>query len=159
MAQTDVASFDVLRERSYPLILGVVAAVAVFIVSPDFFAYADGHNWKISELYYAGFEFSSIAASFLFTFYTFVVTAERGFIAKMRNSIYYAQLISYTLSAIGAGVLLAIASLPMMVLEPLPQSKWDLPTISIAAWTLVAVWATASFVRAVRIFVEFARVS
>ena len=156
MATTDVLSFSVIRERTYPIFSGLIAAAIIFAVSPSFFAYADGHNWKIAALYEAGFEFAAVATSFLFTFYTFVVTAERGFIAKMRRTIYFQQLIQYTVTALILGTVLAVISIPMMVIEPLPQSRWDFQTCSIAAWAFVAVWTLAAFVRTTRVFIAFA---
>src|SRR4051812_8247374 len=120
VAVTDVPSFSVIRERSYPLLCGAGGLAVALTISPDFFAYADDKGWNISDVYLAGFEFAAVATSFLFTFYTFVITAERGFIARMRRSIHYQQLITYTVRALALGVALALLSLPMMVTDPLP---------------------------------------
>lgn len=158
MSLADVVSFEVIAERGYPFFCGVLAATAIFAVSPDFFCYASAHGWKLEELYLASFDFSSVTTSFLFAFYAFVVTAERGFIAKMKSSIYFAQLITYTVRALILGVVLAVASLPMMVIQPVPQARWDTATIEVAAWVFVVVWTVAAFVRAARLFIAFVSV-
>jgi hypothetical protein len=156
MATTDVTSISVIRERAYPIFCGSTAAGLVFVISPNFFIYAACQKWHISSLYEAGFEFGAVATSFLFTFYTFVVTAERGFIARMKHSIYYELLITYTVTALILGVALAIVSLPMMVIDPAPASRWDWATIGIAFWSFVAAWSVAAFVRTTRLFIAFA---
>ena len=74
----------------------------------------------------------------------------------MRRSIYYKQMLDYTVRALALGVVLAIVSIPMMVVEPLPVSRWDLPTVSIAAWSLITGWTVAAFIRTARIFIVFA---
>jgi hypothetical protein len=156
MATTDVVSFGALRERTYPLFCGVVAAVVVFAVSPHFFTYAADMKWNLGSLYLAGFDFAAVATSFLFTFYTFVVTAERGFIIRMKKSIYYSLLITYTVRALTLGVILALVSLPLMVIGPAPESRWDNATILIAIWAFIAVWTVAAFIRTTRLFIAFA---
>jgi len=156
MAITDVASFGAIRERIYPLVAGLVAGATCFAGAPTFFCYAQSQNWKIGEIYVAGFEFSAVATSFLFTFYTFVVTADRGFIARMRNSIYFADLITFTVRALILGTVLAIVSVPMMVMEPAPLTRWGFEAAEVTAWVFLAAWTLAAFVRTTRLFIAFA---
>jgi hypothetical protein len=119
------------------------------------YEYADKSRWHIDQLYTCIFTFSTVITAFLFTFYTFIITGERGFLSASRNTIYFKQTISYTFKAIVVGTILAFATIPMLVVQPVPKAGefWMLAT---SAWGALAVWASTSFVRAAWLFAIFA---
>lgn len=156
MAVTEVPSPSQIWERVYPCTFGVIAGAVVLIFWPGGYLFAEANHWKLDVLFGAGFEFSAVATSFLFTFYTFVLTAERGFIARMRRSVYFGMLIDYTMNALRLGAIFAIASLLMEVFEPHPAVRWDIPCIAWSLWSFLAVWTLAAFVRTTIIFAAFA---
>jgi len=156
MTLADVPSADVAWERFYPVGIGLAAAAATVAASPNFFSFATQEHWHLEVLYLAGFEFASVATSFLFTFFMFVIAADSGFIAKMKSSIYYGRMIGFTARALALGVILALASLPLMVIQPIPISRWSWETAVVAIWVFIAAWTVGAFVRTVRQFIAFA---
>jgi hypothetical protein len=154
---TKAISLKLIWERNYPFLLGLSTGLLAVSFAADIYRVGSERHWEISEIYTAGFEFGAISATFLFTFYTFVVTAERGFIAQTKHSIYYAALIRYTLWATALSTIFSVASIPMMVVRPTPFAAHDFLSWIVGAWTFLAVWAVGSFIRAARVFIEFAR--
>lgn len=143
-------------ERIYPVLIGMIAGGLVLYFWPGGFLFAKSKHWELNKLFAAGFNFSAVATPFLFTFYTFVLTAERGFIARMRHSIYFAMLIEYTMSALKLGTVLAIASVVLDIVGPHPKERWDLATFLWSGWAFIAAWSVAAFIRTAIIFIAFA---
>lgn len=156
VATTELPSLSLIWERSYPLLSGAATGGAILYFWPGGFLFAEAKHWELGKLFDAGFDFAAIATSFLFTFYTFVVTAERGFIYRMRNSIYYTQLIEYTVAALVLGAALGVISLALEVINPKPAVNWDLACFLWAGWSFVAAWTVAAFIRTTRLFIAFA---
>jgi hypothetical protein len=142
-------------EMHHPLAMGALSFVVVLWRGAEAYAFANHHSWKIDQLYTCVFTLSTVFTAFLFTFYTFVITAERGFLGKARNSIYFKRTVSYTLVAIAVGAALCLATVPLLVVQPSPYAG-DVWLVYIAFWAALTIWAGASFVRAAYLFAIFA---
>lgn len=142
-------------EMYHPAALGGLAAVALILFGPQAYAHADSQHWKVDQLYTCVFTLATVFTAFLFTFYTFVITAERGFLARAKHTSYFKQTVKYTLTAIWVGGLLCIATVPLLVVQPTPKvgDPW---LLFIALWGGLTVWACASFIRAAYLFSIFA---
>lgn len=138
-----------------PLLFAVPVFALAMWQGPAAFAYADGHKWHIDQLYTCVFTYSTVITAFLFTFYTFIITGDRGFLAAARSSIYFKHTISYTFRAIIVGAILSFVTIPMLIVQPVPAAG-DVWVVIAALWAALTVWATASFVRAAWLFAIFA---
>lgn len=141
-------------EIHHPAIMGGGTLAAVLWRGDLAYAYAEANKWHLDQLYTAVFTVSTVVTAFLFTFYTFIITGERGFLAASRTSIYFKQTVGYTLRAIVVGSLLSAATIPMLVIQPviLAGDPWLFFT---AVWAALTVWAGASFTRAAYLFAIF----
>lgn len=144
-------------EANYPMIFGGIAAAAALAYAPQAISVFTENEWKIDSIYSAVFDVSAITTPFLFTFYSFVATAERGFIGRMRASVYYRMLMQYTVRALLLGGLLTLLSIPVMVIEPKPATLGEASHLLLVIWLGLAVWTLSAFVRAAYIFSVFAR--
>lgn len=141
-------------EIHHPMILSAGTLGAVLWYGPEVFAYAELQQWHIDQLYTCVFTYSTVLTAFLFTFYTFIITGDRGFLTAARETIYFKQTIGYTMKAIMTGAVLSLASVPMLIVQPTPIAG-D-PWMAYAAlWAALTVWSVASFVRAARLFAVF----
>jgi|SRR6185312_2135825 len=143
-------------EVHHPMVVSALVFVAVLWWGPGGFSYADRKSWHLDQLYTCIFTYSTVITAFLFTFYTFIITGDRGFLSAARESVYFRQTVSYTFRAILLGAVLSLATIPMLVIQPLPKAggAW---LIYSATWAAVAAWATAAFIRAAWLFAIFAR--
>ena len=143
-------------EIHHPTILALATFVAAMWWGPGAYAHAAKEQWHVDQLYTCVFTLSTVITAFLFTFYTFIITGDRGFLSASRNTTYFKQTISYTFKAIVTGALLAGASIPMLVVQPTPKAgePW---MFAAAAWAALTVWSVSSFVRAAWLFAIFAR--
>jgi hypothetical protein len=142
-------------EAHHPSLLSALAFGGMLWKGPAAYAYAAEHSWKVDQAYTCVFTLATVFTAFLFTFYTFVVTAERGFLARARASTYFKQMVGYTFSAIAVGAILCVVTIPMLVVQPVPSSG-D-PWLAVAAvWLGLTVWSGASFIRAAYLFAIFA---
>lgn len=142
-------------EVHHPALLSAVALGAILVAGPKIFALAKEEGWKLDQLYTCVFTISTVFTAFLFTFYTFVVTAERGFLGKAKDSTYFKQTVKYTINAIVVGGIVCVLTVPLLIIQPYPKvlDGW---LIFAAVWAGFTVWATASFIRAAYLFAIFA---
>lgn len=143
-------------EGWYPAALGVVAGVTAFALGPDLFAFLEAKGWKGGQLYDSVFDIACVTTPFLFTFYSFVVTTERGFIARARNSRYFRDCVRFTMWAIALGAILTVATVPMQIAEIKAVKGNEYTTVAFALWVALAVATFAAFYRAAHLFVIFA---
>jgi hypothetical protein len=143
-------------EAHHPLALALVACAGAVAFGPRFYLVAAEHAWKVDQIYTCVFTLATVFTAFLFTFYTFVITADRGFIAKVRHTAAFSQTVTYTISAIAVGSILCVATVPLLVVQPSPDYR-DPWLIVVALWSALTVGATASFIRAAYLFSIFAR--
>ncbi|MGX1587358.1 hypothetical protein [Brevundimonas diminuta] len=142
-------------EDTYPHVAGVVTGGLVFAVAPSLHCIVQERGLKIDQAYSGIFGLTTVLTGFLFTFYSFVITTEHGFIGKARSSIYLKQTVSFTITALVAGFVSALASLPMMVWQP--ELDGRLAQAAFAIWVGFSVWALFAFERAARLFILFTR--
>lgn len=140
-------------ENSLPFALGIFCGVVTWFVAPDFFVVANRSKWDIASIYSSVFDISTVFTAFAFTFYSFVLTKSDGFVGRMKGTYAYRQTKRFAVSAMGLGVTLTIASIPMFVVVPQPSTEADSAALLIVAlWVSLAVWTIAAFIRAARIF-------
>lgn len=143
-------------EAWLPLVAAGAATLVTFAYGPRFFRAAVENGWEYSAAYSAIFDIATIFTAFLFTFYSFILTAEGGFIGRMKKTRSYRQAVRYTLQAILLGALLAALSVPMMVWGPCPTAHSDPSLAYVSVWAGLAIWGCAAFVRAAYLFSIFA---
>ena len=144
-------------EKNHPRVLGVSAGLLTLWAGPQALAAAAERQWEIGTLYSSVFDLFAVFTAFLFTFYTLIVTTDRGFIGRMKNTRSYSLLKTYATSALTTGGIGILASIPLMVTEPDKVQPWGIAHIYLSAWVALSVWGSASFVRAARLFMGFIR--
>lgn len=142
-------------ERLHPMLLGLATVVVLWFFGWPLVAIAKQNHWNVTALYDAIFSVSGIYTAFLFTFYSFIATSDKGFLGKAKDSIYYRRTVSFTVSALILGAIVTATSLPMLLIEPGLDSRPE--RLVIVGWLGLTIWATAEFVRAAYLFVIFAR--
>lgn len=146
-----------LWEANFPIGLAFLAGVATFAFGPKAFACIIQNSWKVDVVYSSVFDIVSIFTAFLMTFYTLVITTDRGFIGRAKDSRPYRSLLAYTIRALGLGSALILLSVPIMLVEPAPTSHSDPSLYAVAIWCALSVWTAAAFVRAAHLFAIFAK--
>ncbi|WP_340647017.1 hypothetical protein [Phenylobacterium sp.] len=142
-------------EEHYPHVLGLAGAAMMLVFGPNLMTSAAANGWHLDQLYAALFNLSTVFTGFLFTFYSFVVTADRGFLAQARQSIYLQRANGFTIVAITAGFILCVLSIPTLVWQPAPIVR-NLEMVWLSVWVGTSVWALLAFERATRLFIIFA---
>lgn len=138
-------------EYYHPTILAIFALFLTLGFGPSVIEYLNSNKYSVYEIYSSVFDISSVFTAFLFTFYTFVVTTERGFIAAVKKSRFYKLAVRYTLEALLLGAFLTIFTIPMKVIVPAPTT-FDATLFGVALWVALAVWTAAAFVRSSYLF-------
>lgn len=149
---TAIDHLGLVWERSYPSALGALGLVSALIWAPDAYAYMEERHWLVENIYLCVFEVSLVFTAFCVTFYTFLITAESGFISRIRKSLYFRNLLTHIVRALLFGGLLTVFSTPMLVVVPAAASENPAATLAIALWFGLAVTTVAAFVRAARLF-------
>jgi hypothetical protein len=143
-------------ETWYPAVFGAAAGAAAYVYGPAMFADLHSRGWAEMKIYDSAFDVVVVTTPFLFTVYSFVITTERGFIGRMRSSIYFAALIRYAVTAIWLGAVLTVATIPLQIaaLKPVAGDHWSI--VAFAIWAVLAVATFAALFRAARLFIVFA---
>lgn len=142
-------------EKWHPPALAAATTTALWLWGFPLAQQAVERQWKVDELYTAVFNIAGIYTAFLFTFYSFIATTDRGFIGRSKDSRYYRQTVNYTISALVLGGALCVLTLPILVIEPDLRSHAG--RVVASSWVGLSVWASAAFVRAAYLFTIFAR--
>jgi hypothetical protein len=142
-------------ELAYPAALGFAGAVAGYLYAPAWFASLHAKEWAIENVFVAVFTLATVTAGFGLAIYTFLLTTENGFIGRAKRSIYYRHLLSYVLRVIVLSSVLALASIPGMIVKDAPE-PYSLHAFYIAFWAGVLVWTSAALFRAGHLFSIFA---
>lgn len=142
-----------LVEDVYPHAVGLASAGVAIWLGGCIARAVLAHGLKLDQAYSGVFGLSSVLAGFLFTFYSFVLTTDRGFLGKARSSIYLRRTSTFTVTALIAGTLAALASLPMMTWQPPLTSTMAQTAFGI--WLGTSIWAILAFERAARLFIIF----
>ena len=144
-------------ERIYPTASGFTAVVAAFAYGPKMIGMFDGHNWSIENLYLAILTVATVASGFTFTTYTFLLTAESGFIGRAKRSIYYRNMLAYVLRATILGGVVTVATVPLFIARLAPTEIWSQGNLLLSLWCGLTVGTAAAFYRAAYLFAIFAR--
>ncbi|NWE51574.1 hypothetical protein [Brevundimonas sp. P7753] len=142
-----------LFEGAYPHCAGFVAAGLAIWQGSEIAQAVAAHSLKLDQAYSGVFGLASVLTGFLFTFYSFVLTTDRGFLGKARSSIYLRRTSSFTVTALVAGTVAALVSLPMMIWQPVLTSTMARTAFGI--WFGTSIWAILAFERAARLFIIF----
>lgn len=144
-----------LVEDLYPHVLGVGSAVIFLIYGGGISSVASTYSLKIDQAYSGVFGLATVFTGFLFTFYTFVITADNGFIGRARSSLYLRRTMKFTVTALKLGGISSLLSLLMMVWQP--NLEWRPGSIAFSIWFGLSVCSSLAFERAARLFVIFCR--
>lgn len=140
-------------EDSYPHAAGIAAGLACYLNSAPIARFVAAHQLNIDEAYTGIFGISTVLTGFLFTFYSFVLTAEHGFIGKARTSYYLRRTMVFTVTALIAGAVATLVSMSILVWQPVIATT--VGGIIFAVWAAVAIWSLLCFERATRLFLIF----
>ena len=116
------------------------AAPICYLFGPKFFELAALNHWSIESLYAAIFDTSSIVCAFLFSFFIFIKTTENEVLSAFRSSRFYPILRKHMLAAVFSSFFLTIATIPLLVVNPKPESNTELWGILLAFWFSLTVY-------------------
>lgn len=150
---TIVGRIEKFFEDTYPHAAGVAASVLALTFADEVGPITKAYVLKMDQAYSGVFGLATVLTGFLFTFYSFVITTDHGFIGKARTSIYMKRTSRFTVTALLSGATAALVSLPMMVWQP--NLFWTPGLIAFAVWAGVSVWSLLAFERAARLFILF----
>lgn len=140
-------------EDIYPHGAALLVGAACYLNGDALARFVERHQLKVDEAYTGIFGIATVLTGFLFTFYSFVLTTEHGFIGRARTSYYLRRTTIFTVTALVAGAASAIASLTILVWQPGIASSAG--GIAFAVWAAVSVWSLLCFERACRLFMIF----
>lgn len=140
-------------EDLYPHLTAIAIGAACYLNGQPFAAFVTQHQLKIDQAYTGIFGISTVLTGFLFTFYSFVLTTEHGFIGRARTSYFLRRTTVFTVTALVAGATAALASMILLVWQP--RLAWTVGGIAFAFWAAIAVWSLLCFERACRLFMIF----
>ena len=151
-SRRDRMSTSVLLERFTPMIFGVVTFAALAKYGKPLFIMAESNKWHLDNLYNSVFAFTSFAAAFLFALYTYVQTVDSRAIKAIKESIYFSRACRHMWWAISILSLVALSSIPMLVVVPEPTTKGPVFWLSIS-WMSLIVYSICAASRSLYHFV------
>lgn len=141
-------------EDFHPLAFGAITSALLLRFSNEIATLDARWSWNIAGTYGAIFGLAGVYTAFLFTFYSFVATTDRGFIGRLRPTETYRRIIRFTVISLILGASVIVCTLPLILFEPTLGTRWGAWTLSI--WAGITVWSTLAFVRAAYLFVIIA---
>jgi hypothetical protein len=132
----------------YPLLVGAASAT---VCAKWGYLLADQstyQSWHLDQVYTAVFGFLAVTTGFLATFYATLQSTTEGFVQRIRNTKGHTleKFLTLTKYTIVIGFVAAMASIPMIVVAPMPSTDFDIATIMSSLWLGLAIWAIASFI-------------
>lgn len=140
-------------EDLYPHASGLIVGTVCYLNGEPIARFVSQNELKVDEAYTGVFGIATVLTGFLFTFYSFVLTTEHGFIGRARRSYYLRRTAVFTVTALIAGASAALMSMAILVWQP--RLAWTYGGIAFAVWIAVAVWSLLCFERACRLFMIF----
>lgn len=104
-------------------------------------------GWQSGNLYGAVFGWSSIQSGFVFAVYGFIVAKRDGFAGILVGGQTYERFLGFTRRACFGGFLLAVISLPFVVVAPTVNADKPITYWPIVAWFSYFVWVFGAFLR------------
>lgn len=143
-------------ERFYPLAASVVGLIVGYLYAPGWLHHLHAKDWAVENIFVAVFTIATVLAGFGLAIYTFLLTTESGFIGRAKRSVYYRQMLTYVVIAAALSAILAVVSIPGMVVKEAPE-PYSLHALYIAIWSAMSWWTVAAVYRAGYLFSIFAR--
>ncbi len=143
-------------ERRGPLLLGGLLAAAIAWKGVYWLECAARQKWHVEVLYSSIFDLSSMAAAFLFAFFTFAKSTDTEFMKKVRKTGKFRLFMGYLVTAMLATAFLAVLSIPLMITTPRPDVRWELVHFFQMFWAFMVGFAVSATWRATRQFVVLA---
>lgn len=142
--------------------LGEIGAIVTFGVCLLYRAelsaqFASG-AWNISNFYTAVFVLCVFQTGFLFGVYTYIVGKSAGFVAAIRETSAYTDMVRFLQWMFYLVLGLTVLSLPLVVVAPMPTAKIQFETIVFAFWSALLVYTFLNFVRIIRAFAAIEKV-
>jgi hypothetical protein len=137
-------------ELYYPFFFGLAACAGWLLIGHRLACFAEERGWHFDQLYVAFFGFASITTGFLATFYGTVQSMSAGFIQRIRGTKALTGFLRLSKRAILMGFAGCIATVPMLIIQPVPIVQFSLSAITVAVWLGIAVWTIAGFWRVAR---------
>jgi len=135
-------------EKFGPIIIALVCFFCLIFWSKYFAShFSSGGGWKVDALYNSIFGWSSVQVGFVFGVYGFVVGKKDGFIDSIRNTRAMSRFSSYLRSANILGFILAISSLPLMVVNPDVSNENSIAYKLVSLWFCIFLWSFLTFLR------------
>jgi len=133
-------------EISYPVAFGVVIFSLVLIYGKELFCIIDANKIELSNIYTAVAGLFAIITGFLATFYGSIQAIVDTRLKRIEKTTVFLRFISYIKLATKAGFLIAILSIPYIVLTPTATQAWT-GRLFVAIWCGACAFGLAAFVR------------
>ena len=139
-------------ETKGPLIIGTAFAILCAVYGIAFFEVGEKEKWEIGTLFSSVFDLSSMAAAFLFAFYTFILTAESEFFKAVKATAAYEQFEGYLIVALLFAAFLTVLTVPFMIINPRPTVAFDWVHMALIVWSFVVGYTLSATWRCTRQF-------
>lgn len=134
-------------EKRSPLIVALVAAIVTYWCGEDFFRIAVDNSWHLDAMYASVFNLTAAASAFLFAFYTYVRTAEGNILRQIRAAPIFNRASRHMILAIALSALLAVLTVPFVVVVPQPRLTSDRWYWAVVVWAGLSGYVFAAIVR------------
>jgi len=125
-------------EANLPALTGVVVLALVLWLGPDLQALTDANRWQLSEIYGAIFNLSAILCGALASVYSLLVSSTNKTIDRIRPHPAFTAYLGFVRAAIGYAFIVAVGSIPLLIVKPALIS-WSDPGTAVAG-----VWAAGA---------------
>ena len=139
-------------ERYAPLAFGIGIAGVAFVYASVAGQAIEEAGWKLDGFYAAMFDWSAVQSAFLFGVFGFVVSSSNDFLTRLRNTDHMKRFLRFTRTAVLAGFLLTILSVPFLVAGPEQWPPTGVWSLAIPLWLGLVAWTVGLFVRSALIF-------
>jgi hypothetical protein len=134
-------------EKRGPILIGVSAGILAYFFARPFLVAAAGKSWHLDALYASVFNIAAAASAFLFAFYTYVRTSEGSILREIRGSRIFKRASQYMIRAIISSAVLAILSVPFLIVVPMPQGTNEIWYWVICIWAAFVAYVLAAIFR------------
>lgn len=142
-----------LWEKYSPHVASVAMLALTYWRGAYFFSTAVEKGWHTDALYASVFNIAAAASAFLFGFYTYVKTAEGPVLREIRGSVLFRRASNYMIGAIVWSAILAMVTVPMMILQPEPQHSAEKLFWVVVFWAALTAYVFAAIVRSAYHFI------
>ena len=133
-------------EISYPVVFGVLSFSSVLIYGRELFCMIDANKIELSNIYTAVAGLFAIITGFLATFYGSIQAIVDTRLKRIKQTAVFSRFISNIKLATKAGFIIAILSIPYIVLSPTAAGSWT-DRLFVAVWCGACAFGLAAFLR------------